>query len=93
MANIGAGLSGIAGDAFFELAPLLCYVAFVYLSFCDGFQLKPLRKIIWGIYFLAFSFLSFFAHGRFNLNVIILLSSILAFALIKFQQSENRAKS
>ena len=93
MCNFASGVDAIAKDIFFEIAPLSCYVAFVYLSFCDGFHLKPLRKIVWGVYFLAFSSLSFIAYGRFDLRVIILLSSALAFVLIVFQRNENKLKT
>ena len=79
-------------DPFSEILPLACYVAFVYFSFCDGFALRPARKIIWGIYFLSFSYLSFWATGKFDLKLIISLSSLLAFALALFQIRENKLK-
>ena len=79
-------------DPFIEVLALGCFVTYVYFSFCDGFGLSPARKLIWAVYFLSFSYLSFFASGRFDLRLIITLSSLMAFALALFQKRENRLK-
>lgn len=75
-----------------EILPLACFVFYIYFSFCDGFSLKPLRKIIWAVYFLMFSYLSFLAKGYYDLYFIIPLSSLLAFILAWFQKKENKLK-
>ena len=79
-------------DPLLELVPLGCYVTYIYFSFCDGFGLRPRRKMIWGICFLFFSFLSFKAKGEFDLKIIIALSSVLAFVFALFQKRENKLK-
>ena len=79
-------------DPFFELISLSVYVTYIYFSFCDGFGLRPRRKMIWGIFFLFFSYSSFKAKGEFDLELIIMLSSLLAFVLAMFQKKENRLK-
>lgn len=77
---------------FLEIFSLSCFVLFVFFSFCDGFSLRPGRKMIWAVYFLAFSYVPFWATGRFNVALIVLLSSLMAFVLAWFQQRENKIK-
>ena len=79
-------------NPFLEVVTLGCYLAYIYFSFCDGFGLRPARKIVWGIYFLSFSYLSFWATGSFDLRLIIALSSLMAFMLALFQLKENKLK-
>ncbi|HOW36609.1 MAG TPA: hypothetical protein PL155_09400 [Candidatus Omnitrophota bacterium] len=76
-----------------ELLPLSVYVWYVYFSFCDGFGLHPLRKIVWGIYFLLFSYWSIQISGRFDIAFILGLSSLTAFVLAWFQARENKLKA
>ena len=80
-------------DPFLEVVPLACYVVYIYFSFCDGFNLRPSRKIIWGAYFLSFSLVSLASSGKFDLRLIISLSSLLAFVLALFQLKENKSKA
>ena len=75
-----------------QIVALGCYVTYIYFSFCDGFSLRPARKIIWAIYFLCFSSLSFWVRGKFDMVLIISLSSLLAFAMALFQKRENTLK-
>lgn len=77
---------------FSELIALSCYVAFVFYTFCDGFGLHWTRKIFWAIYFLIFSYISYWAEGHFDVPVIVMLGSLLAFALSFFQKNENRIR-
>ena len=79
-------------NALIEVAPLACYVLYIFFSFCDGFGLKPLRKIIWAIYFLLFSAISFIAIDSFDLTFIVPLSSMMAFILAWFQKKENQQR-
>lgn len=79
-------------DPFLEVVPLACFVVYIFFSFCDGFGLNPARKIVWAVYFLFFCFLTFAASDKFDLRLIISLSSLLAFILALFQQQENRKK-
>ncbi len=81
----------ITSDPYQEIVTLACFVAYVYFSFCDGFGLRPARKIIWGIYFISFSALSVFAKGSYDLTLIISLSSLMAFILAFFQKLENKS--
>lgn len=76
-----------------ELLPLSIYVWYVYFSFCDGFGLHPLRKIVWGIYFLLFSYWSLQVWGKLDLAFIFGLSALTAFVLAWFQVKENKAKA
>ena len=61
--SLGAYLS-------FQVLPLACYVLFIFFAFCDGFGLHAARKILWAVYFIAFSVLSFWATGAFDLRLI-----------------------
>ena len=73
-----------------EWVALSCFVWYVYFSYCDGFRLKPIRKLIWGGYFLFLGIFSFRFLGHYDLTLIIMLSSLLAFVLAWFQRKENR---
>ena len=75
-----------------ELIALCCFVVFVFYTFCDGFGLRPARKIFWAVYFLIFSYASFWAKGYFDVPVIVILGSLLAFVLAMFQKSENKKR-
>ena len=75
-----------------EITPLACYIIFVFYVFCDGFNLKPARKVLWAVYFLAFSYISYEAIARFDFMLIIPLSSLLALTLCVFQKREDRQK-
>lgn len=77
-------------DLILQYVALTAYVFFVYITFCDGFSLKPLRKFIWAAYFVGLSVISYLAVGRFDLRVIISLSSMLAIILIWIQKKENK---
>ena len=79
-------------DPFLEVVPLACFVVYVYYSFCDGFGLSTARKVVWAVYFLFFSLLTFKTSGKFDLRLIISLSSLLAFALAMFQKREDSIK-
>jgi len=88
----------MAGNTFFvnaliEIVPLACFVLFIFFAFCDGFNLRRARKVVWAVYFLSFSYLSYFAYGYFDLVLIIPLSSVAAFALAWFQVRDNRMKA
>lgn len=72
------------------IVPLSFFVVFVFYSFCDGFALRPARKVVWAVVFLTYSGLSFLAFGRYVLEFIIPLSSVLAVVLAGFQQKEKR---
>ena len=76
-----------------EVLPLSLYVLFIYFAFCDGFGLKPIRKIIWAVYFVSLSYSSFQALGSFDLGSILGLSSLLAFALAWFQVQDNKSRN
>lgn len=79
-------------EAFISIVPLACYVIFIFYSFCDGFKMRPARKVTWSVYFLSFSYLSFLCWGYFNLAIIVSLSSLTAFALAWFQNRDNRLR-
>ena len=76
-----------------EVVPLACYVVFMFFAFCDGFKLRPFRKIIWAIYFLTFCYISFVTVGYFDLTLIVPLASMLGFGLAWFQNHENKQKA
>ncbi len=76
-------------DLLFELLALSFFVLYILFSFCDGFNLKTGRKIIWGVFFLAICYWSHKVYGHFDLKIIILFSSLLAFVLGRIQRLEN----
>ena len=80
-------------SALIEIVPLACYILFIFYAFCDGFKMRPARKVMWAVYFLFFSHLSYWSVGRFDLELIIPLSSVVAFALAWFQRRENKRKT
>ena len=77
-------------DSTLTLIALSCFTAYILYSFSDGFGLKPARKVIWAAYSFCFCILSLWATGMFDLQLIISLSSLMAFAMALFQRIENR---
>ena len=76
-------------DLLLELSALSFFVFYIFFSFCDGFNLRIERKIFWGFCFLAVCYWSYKVQGHFNLKIIILCSSLLAFILGRIQQQGN----
>ena len=79
----------LSDNLLMELLALSAYTFYIFFSFCDGFGLKPIRKLIWAFFFLILSLRSFRYEGHFDLAVIILWSSLFAFILGKIQKGEN----
>jgi hypothetical protein len=79
-------------EILWELAALGAYVLYIYFSYCDGFGLKPGRKLIWGVCFLSVAYMSYRLRGHFDLKIILFVSSLLAFALARLQRHENLMK-
>jgi len=64
-----------------QLLVISFYLFFVYYSFCDGFNLKFIRKIGWAIIFSWICFLSLQTTGNFDLMLILPIPSALAMFL------------
>ena len=65
----------------YELIAISFYVMFVYYAFCDGFNVKPLRKIAWAVVFLWTCFVSLQYRNGFDLLLILPVPSALALFL------------
>jgi len=73
-----------------QIIAIAFYLFFVYYSFCDGFNVNPLRKIAWAIIFIWISIVSLQLRGQFDLILILPVPSVLAMSLCWF---EKRAKA
>ncbi|MFH1655869.1 MAG: hypothetical protein ABH954_04600, partial [Candidatus Omnitrophota bacterium] len=74
-----------------QLIAIGFYLSFVFFSFCDGFNVRPLRKIAWAIIFFWICIVSLRFHGSFDLVFILPLTSVLAVFLCWFEK-RSRAK-
>ncbi len=79
-------------DIFLEWLALGAYVLYMYFSYCDGFGLKPGRKVLWGAFFVFTGYLSLRQRGHFDLPWMILFGSLLAFALGQCQLRDTGRK-
>jgi hypothetical protein len=75
---------------FYPIIALSFYLFFVYYSFCDGFNLKPLRKIAWAVIFIWICVLSLQSRGKFDLVLILPIPSVLALALCWFEKRQKK---
>ena len=73
----------------YQLIAITFYLLFVYFSFCDGFNLPPMRKIAWGIVFIWVGILSLQQRGMFDLVFILPIPTALAMFLC-WQQKKRK---
>ena len=64
-----------------QLLALSVYVLFMGFTFCDGFKLHIVRKLIWFSAFLLVALPAFQSKGEFDLSAILPLPTMLAFML------------
>ena len=60
---------------------LSVYVFFMGFTFCDGFKLHIVRKLIWFLSFLLIALSTFKNKDTFDLSMILPLPTLLAFVL------------
>ena len=73
-----------------QFAALSIYTFFVGFCFCDGFKLRIGRKLIWFIFFLAVNITVLRATNQFALSLILPFPTLLAIALCKLEQRQQR---
>ena len=72
-----------------EMLALCAFVFYIYFSFCDGFGLSPIRKLVWAVWFMTVSLWTLDNTGHFDLRITILWSSLAAFLLGKIQKKDS----
>ena len=75
-----------------QFLTLSFYVLFMGFTFCDGFKLHIVRKLIWFCVFLVIALSTFKNKGVFDLAVILPIPTLLAFALCLYEKIK-RGKS
>ena len=71
---------------------LCVYVLFMGFTFCDGFKLHIVRKLIWFSIFLLVALPTFKSRGEFDLGMILPLPTLTAFLLCWNQNQINKRK-
>lgn len=71
---------------------LCAYVLFMGFTFCDGFKLHIVRKLIWFCSFLLVAIVTFKSKGEFDLATILPIPTLLAFVLCWDQKRINKRK-
>lgn len=74
------------GLSLLSLVTLSLYVLFVGFTFCDGFKLHILKKLIWFSVFLLVAIPTFKSKGTFDLAVILPVPTLLAFMLCWYEK-------
>jgi len=77
------------------LLQLFClglYVFFVAFSFCDGFKLNIVSKIIWNIAFLAVCIFALNTRGKLYLEAILPFPTVFAILLCAFEKARQKMK-
>jgi len=73
-----------------QFVALSIYTFFVGFCFCDGFRLHIGRKLIWFIFFLVINIYVLQATGQFALTLILPFPTLLAIALCKLEQRQQK---
>lgn len=64
-----------------QFITLSIYILFIGFTFCDGFKLHIVRKLIWFVAFLIICINTLTVTGEFDLTLILPTSTLLAFLL------------
>jgi hypothetical protein len=73
-----------------QFVALSLYTLFVGFCFCDGFNLRIGRKLVWFIFFLVISAYVLRVTSQFALSLILPFPTLLAMVLCKLEQREHR---
>lgn len=74
---------------FMQLLALSLYTWFMGFTFCDGFQLHIIRKLIWFGVFLAVSIYVLHTQNEYDLALILSVSSLAALVLCYFERRKR----
>ena len=75
-----------------QFIALSLYVLFMGFTFCDGFKLHILRKLIWFSVFLMIALPIYKSKGEFDLAVILPIPTLLAFVLCWYEKIIAKSK-
>lgn len=75
---------------FWRCLTLSLFVSFMGFCFCDGFNLRFLRKLLWYVVFLALVFFSLKVRGEFDLILILSPSILLAILFCYFEKRRQK---
>ncbi len=82
--------AGMFNMLFAQFMVLSLFVIFMGFSFCDGFKLNIVRKLIWFLMFLFVAYSVYEIKQEFELIWILPGPILLAIVLCVFQQKESR---
>lgn len=81
------------GSLLRQLFTLSLYALFMGLTFCDGFKLHILRKLLWFSIFAAISIHILKTKGEFNLAFILPVPTLLAILLCIYEKIKEKEKN
>ncbi|MDD2689819.1 MAG: hypothetical protein PHT41_06700 [Candidatus Omnitrophica bacterium] len=76
-----------------QLFALSLYTLFMGFTFCDGFKLHILRKLLWFSVFAAISIYVIKTKNEFNLSLILPIPTLLAILLCAYEKIRSKGKT
>lgn len=76
-----------------QLFALSLYTLFMGFTFCDGFKLHILRKLLWFGVFAAISIYVIRIKNEFDLSLILPIPTLLAILLCAYEKIRSKGKA